>query len=116
MKLSSGKATYPLAKQVFRMYDSAGQIARDVVAQKDEVVEGQPLLDLSGVNPVAISIDPFFFHISWDEEEEEEAEYAFEGRQLRVKGLKYEKLEISGMNLDLREDDDQRHEQRESGD
>jgi len=70
------------------------------------------LLDVTGLTPVAISIDPFFFHISWDEEkeeEEEEREHEFEGGQLRVKGLKYEKLEISGMDLNLGEDDDQRH-------
>jgi len=72
------------------------------------------LLDVSGINPVAISIDPFFFHLSWDEEkeeEEEEAEYAFGHGQLRVKGLKYAKLEISDMDVALGEDDD-RHRRR----
>jgi hypothetical protein len=69
------------------------------------------LLDVSGINPVAISIDPFFFHVSWDEEKEEkeeEAEYAFGRGQLRVKGLKYAKLEISDMDVALGEDDDRR--------
>ena len=67
------------------------------------------LLDVSGINPVAISIDPFFFHISWHDEkdeEEEKVEFAFGRGQLRVKGLKYEKLEIEELELASGEDDD----------
>ena len=48
------------------------------------------LLDVSGINPVPISIDPFFFHIYWPEEDEAEIE---EGEvEFRLRGLRYERL------------------------
>jgi hypothetical protein len=64
----------------------------------------QTLLDVTGTTAVPISIDPFFVHISRDEEEEAaEEERAEEGSdRLRLEGLKYEKLEIKelGWRLD----------------
>jgi nicotinate phosphoribosyltransferase len=43
-KLSPGKKSYPMAKQVFRRSDSQGKFAGDLVARADEVVDGEPLL------------------------------------------------------------------------
>lgn len=61
------------------------------------------LLDLGG-NPVPISIDPFFFHISWPEEEEEAYEEEG-GLEFRLKGVKYERLEISELDQVSGEDE-----------
>ena len=36
MKLSAGKASLPGGKQVFRQYDSHGQMAGDVIALEEE--------------------------------------------------------------------------------
>ena len=45
LKLSPGKATLPEAKQVFRLYDGLGMAERDVIALREEKVEGgEPLL------------------------------------------------------------------------
>jgi nicotinate phosphoribosyltransferase len=43
-KLSPGKKTYPMAKQVFRRRDPAGRFAGDHVTRADETSEGEPLL------------------------------------------------------------------------
>ena len=43
-KLSSGKATWPGAKQVWRRFDRDGRMARDIVSTADDVQEGQALL------------------------------------------------------------------------
>jgi nicotinate phosphoribosyltransferase len=43
-KRSTGKATWPGRKQVWRRYDAAGRIAGDVVALEGEACEGEPLL------------------------------------------------------------------------
>jgi nicotinate phosphoribosyltransferase len=43
MKLSSGKATYPGRKQVFRCFED-GSMVRDVIGRHDEGLEGEPLL------------------------------------------------------------------------
>ena len=43
-KRSSGKATWPGRKQVFREYDAAGRIARDTIGLLDEALPGTPLL------------------------------------------------------------------------
>jgi len=69
--------------------------------QRNANFSTKTLLDVTGINPVAISIDPFFFHISWPEEEEEERDEEGEfGRDLlRLKGLKYESLEISELDM-----------------
>lgn len=45
IKLSPGKKTYPLAKQVFRRTDGQGGFVGDHVAGADEAAEGQRLLD-----------------------------------------------------------------------
>lgn len=45
IKLSPGKKTYPLAKQVFRRRDASGGFASDLVARADETVPGEPLLE-----------------------------------------------------------------------
>jgi nicotinate phosphoribosyltransferase len=44
IKLSPGKRTYPLAKQVWRRTDGQGRFAGDLVARADETAEGEPLL------------------------------------------------------------------------
>ncbi len=46
IKLSSGKKTYPLAKQVWRRRDESGRFAGDHVTRADETAEGDPLLRL----------------------------------------------------------------------
>jgi nicotinate phosphoribosyltransferase len=43
-KLSSGKTTYPMAKQVFRTRDRQGRFLGDRVTRIDETPEGEPLL------------------------------------------------------------------------
>jgi nicotinate phosphoribosyltransferase len=43
-KRSTGKATWPGRKQVWRRHDAAGRIAGDVVALEGEDAEGEPLL------------------------------------------------------------------------
>jgi nicotinate phosphoribosyltransferase len=43
-KLSSGKKTYPMAKQVYRQHDQLGIIRGDLVTLADEVAPGEPLL------------------------------------------------------------------------
>lgn len=59
------------------------------------------LLDLTGTTVIPASIDPFFFKISWpEEEEEEEEERGFGGfERLEIEGLKYEKLSIKKLKL-----------------
>src|SRR5262249_36544740 len=44
IKLSPGKRTYPMAKQVFRRRDSDGRFAGDLVTRADESAEDEPLL------------------------------------------------------------------------
>ena len=45
LKLSTGKASWPEKKQVFRLRDSGGKLQKDVVALRDENVPGaEPLL------------------------------------------------------------------------
>ena len=43
-KLSPGKKSYPMAKQVYRRCDWIGEFAYDLVTRADEVAEGEPLL------------------------------------------------------------------------
>ena len=43
-KLSPGKRTYPMAKQVFRRQDENSRFRGDHVTQADETAEGEPLL------------------------------------------------------------------------
>ena len=43
-KLSPGKKTYPMAKQVFRRRDPDGRFRGDHVTRADETAEGEPLL------------------------------------------------------------------------
>jgi nicotinate phosphoribosyltransferase len=44
IKLSPGKKTYPLAKQVWRARSSDGRFAGDIVTRHDETAPGEPLL------------------------------------------------------------------------
>jgi nicotinate phosphoribosyltransferase len=44
IKLSPGKKTYPMAKQVHRLRDARGRFACDRVTKADETSEGEPLL------------------------------------------------------------------------
>jgi nicotinate phosphoribosyltransferase len=43
-KLSTGKKTYPMAKQTFRARDREGEFLGDLVCRADELTEGEPLL------------------------------------------------------------------------
>jgi nicotinate phosphoribosyltransferase len=43
-KRSTGKATWPGRKQVYRSYDASGRFDHDVLALEDEPQEGEPLL------------------------------------------------------------------------
>ncbi len=43
-KLSPGKKTYPMAKQVYRRRDRSGRFCGDHVTRADELAEGEPLL------------------------------------------------------------------------
>jgi len=43
-KLSTGKKTYPMAKQVFRRRDATGRFCGDHVTRADETAHGEPLL------------------------------------------------------------------------
>jgi hypothetical protein len=69
------------------------------------------LFDLTNTIVITASIDPFFFEISWREEEEEVAEREFGFEQLEIEGLKYEKLSIKKLKLkklgEEDEDDDE---------
>lgn len=70
--------------------------------QRNADFTGKQLYDVSGVNPVAISIDPFFVHISWHEEGEKKDEHRREETErLIVRGLKYERLEIDQVELEF---------------
>jgi len=44
VKLSPGKRSYPLAKQIFRRRSGLGHFSEDLVTRADEVKEGEPLL------------------------------------------------------------------------
>ncbi len=44
IKLSPGKKTYPLGKQVYRRVDANGRFREDHVTMSDELAEGTPLL------------------------------------------------------------------------
>jgi len=58
------------------------------------------LFDISGTIVIPTSIDPFFFKISHEKEEEEGEQEAFgEFERLEIKGLKYEKLEIKELKF-----------------
>ena len=59
------------------------------------------LLDLTNTVVIANSIDPFFFEISWfdEEDEEEDEESGFGLERLEIEGLKYEKLSIKRLRL-----------------
>jgi nicotinate phosphoribosyltransferase len=43
-KLSPGKKTYPMAKQVFRRHDRSGEFLGDHITRADETADGEPLL------------------------------------------------------------------------
>lgn len=66
------------------------------------------LLDLAGNPVIAPSIDPFFFKISWREDEEEGEERGF-GRfeRVEIEGLKYERLSIRKMKLECVGEEDE---------
>jgi hypothetical protein len=66
------------------------------------------LLNLAGIAVIPASIDPFFFEISWlDEEEEEAEERGFGFERLEIEGLKYEKLSIKKLTLERGGEDDE---------
>jgi len=45
LKLSTGKASWPGRKQLFRLRDGAGRFVADVIAQRDEKLAGEALLN-----------------------------------------------------------------------
>ena len=55
MKSSSGKVSYPGAKQVFRQFDSSGRVSGDIVALSHEQHDGEPLLDVVMENGRAVA-------------------------------------------------------------
>lgn len=67
--------------------------------QRNADFTAHQLLDLSGVTSVASSVDPFFFHISWHEEERRE-ELREIGERLVVEGLRYERVEIDRLVIE----------------
>ena len=50
---------------------------------------------------MANSIDPFFAHIWWEEEDEEDDEREFGYERLTIEGLRYERIEIRKLVVDL---------------
>jgi hypothetical protein len=85
-------------------FPDLGNFPHGVVYQRNANFGTNQLLDVNGVTPVANSIDPFFFHVSWHEEKLRKREECVFGRdRLEIKGLKYEKLEIGELKLDFGE-------------
>jgi len=58
------------------------------------------LFDVSGINPVTPSYDPFFFRVRRDREEGDEP-HGLEYSRVELEGLKYERLEIKELRLQL---------------
>jgi len=80
--------------------------------QRNADFTGKQLYDVSGITPVAISIDPFFVHISWEREEEEpHRRRGLRRERLEMKGLHYERLEIDELTLEF---DDALHSDEDS--
>lgn len=69
--------------------------------QRNADFTAHQLLGLNGVTPVASSIDPYFFHIAWHDEEREEHHRIEPGRRLLIRGLRYERVEIQELELDV---------------
>lgn len=58
------------------------------------------LLSLAG-SPVAVSIDPFFFHLHWHEDEKRAEPRREEiGERLVIRGLRYERIEIEELVIE----------------
>ena len=75
--------------------------------QRNVNFTAKQLLDLTGTIVIPASIDPFFFKISWHEEEEEGEERGFdEFKRLEVEGLKYESLSIKKLKFERVGEDD----------
>lgn len=66
--------------------------------QRNADFTAHQLLDVSGITPVASSIDPFFAHIWWPEEQVEEFDDGFE--EIVVKGLRLH-LDIDELKIRL---------------
>ena len=72
-----------------------GNFPHGVSYQRNADFNTNQLLDLTG-NPVSVSIDPFFFHLHWHEDENE---FTFEpGMRLVIRGLRYELIEIDELD------------------
>jgi hypothetical protein len=65
------------------------------------------LLDLAGNPVIASSIDPFFFKISWYEEEGEERGFGGGFERLEIEGLKYENLSIKKLKVERAGEEDE---------
>ena len=58
-KRSTGKASWPGAKQVWRTYDDAGRLAGDVISTADDPQPGEPLLAPVGFNwQISVALVP----------------------------------------------------------
>lgn len=78
-----------------------GNFPHGVHFQRNADFATKQLLNVNGVTPVPVSIDPFFFHVRRHEEHEEREEERgeFEHERLVIKGLRYERLEIKELEL-----------------
>jgi hypothetical protein len=70
--------------------------------QRNADFSGKQLYDVTGTIKIANSIDPFFAHISWHEEEHKEPEHhkGTGTEQMILKGIRYERWEIDELRLD----------------
>ncbi len=94
-------------------YPDMANFPHGVHYQRNADFLGKQLYDVSGTIPVAISIDPFFVHISWHEEHEKREEDYAEGRKrVFIKGIRYERWEIDELTLDADDSDHAGHEPR----
>ncbi len=95
-----------------------GNFPHGVVYRRNANFVTKQLLNVNGITPVAASIDPFFFHIFWREEREEEEREGFGRERLRIRGLEYERLRIRELDFEAdagRDDDDEGEEGRWRG-
>jgi hypothetical protein len=78
-----------------------GNYPHGVRYQRNHDFTTKTLFDLSG-NPVIPSYDPYFFRVHREEEHKEQPERGgMEFSQIEIQGLKYEKLEIKELKLNL---------------
>ncbi|HUA84179.1 MAG TPA: hypothetical protein VMB85_10000 [Bryobacteraceae bacterium] len=85
-------------------YPDLANFPHGVHYQRNADFAGKQLYDVSGITPVKISIDPFFVHISWQEEHEERKEHREQGRErVLIKGIRHERWEIDEIEIEAGE-------------